>query len=186
MEPWASLPDGGIIFVRHPSDAEIADLYNLTKVEISPSVAPLSVVQAVYKHNRDSFWGIYQASSPERTDTRMTGYYGLLMLTQAGREALEQNRFDAHDVDLRLVTPDGQRPAAIYVWALVARKVNRMAVPLLAWALGAKLYGGVPIYATAGTLGGLSAIRKQGFIGAREADSGLGHLFRLDPPARAA
>jgi hypothetical protein len=184
VEPWTSLPDGGIIFVKHPNDAEIVEIAGMAVTEISPSVAPLAVVQAVYKHNKDSFWGIYQASDSSRSDVRFIGYYGFLHLTQTGREALERNEFDTRDVDLRLLVPYGERPAAIYVWALVARKVARLSTPLVAWALGAKVYGGVPIYATAGTLGGLSSIKQNGFSGARPADVGLGHLFRLDPSPR--
>ena len=183
-EPWTYLPEGGILFVRRPSDAEIANIYQLTQTEITSSSASLPVIETVHKHNKDSFWGVYQASDSTKQDARLIGYYSFLHLNQMGRDKLENGTFDATVPDLDLLVLSGQRPAAMYVWALVARKVARMATPLVAWALGAKLYGGVALYATAGTLGGLNTMKGYGFSGARPSDAGLGHLFRLDPQAR--
>lgn len=180
--PSARLPDGGIIFVRHPSDQEIGNLYTLSQTEISDNVAPLSLVQDVYKHNRDSFWGVYynKTGSAEETSA-FIGYYGFLHLNAAGQVALEDGSFDALNPDFAQLATEGTRPAVIYVWAIVAKKVARLATPLIAKALGKDRYGGVPIYAKAGTLGGLSTIKGYGFVGARPSEKGLGDLFRLDP-----
>ena len=187
-EPSVELPDGTVILVRRPSDQEIENIHDLTKTEITTSHVPLPVIKAVHKHNKDSFWGVYQAidGTPEaRQNARFIGYYSFLHLNQAGREALERAEFDGGDPDLAMLVEHGERPAAIYVWAVVARRVARIATPLTARALGKALYGGLPIYTTAGTMGGLQAIKGYGFAGAREADNGVGHLFRLDPPAPA-
>lgn len=185
VEPWTSLPEGGIVFVRHPSSDELANIVQLTQSEISETIAPLNVVQRVFSHNPDSFWGVFRAEEGiERKDARFVGYYGLLHLSQAGRDALESNTFDALNPPAEHLVPGGSRPSAIYIWGIVARKHVRASSPLVAWALGHKLYGGVPIYATAGTKGGLSTIKAYGFAGAREAEDGLGHLFRLDPPRK--
>ncbi len=180
--PSARLPDGGIIFVRHPSDQEISNLYALGVTEISDNVAPLSLVEAVYKHNRDSFWGVYynKSDAPEEKPS-FIGYYGFLHLNAAGQISLEDGSFDALHPGFDQLAPEGERPAVIYVWAIVAKKVARLATPLIAKALGKDRYGGVPIYAKAGTLGGLSTIRGYGFVGARPSEKGLGDLFRLDP-----
>lgn len=179
---WTSLPAGGIIFAKHPTDAEMADLYALTQVEISPDVAPIEDVLAVYNHNRDAFLGIYTADDEGRNNARMVGYYSFLHLTKEGLELLEQGSLDVHHPDVKYIVPYGERPAAIYVWAIVARKVNRYVMPLIAKALGKDLYGGVPLYATAGTFGGYGAMKGVGFEGAKEKNAGLGQLFRLDAP----
>jgi hypothetical protein len=180
--PSARLPDGGILFVHHPSDAEIGNLYELSMTEISPEVAPLELVQRVYKHNPDSFWGVYYAKSEALEDEpRFIGYYGFLHLNEAGNKALEDGSFDALHPGFDQLSKAGERPVVIYVWAIVAKKVARLATPLIAKALGKDRYGGVPIYAKAGTLGGLSTIRGYGFVGARPSEIGLGDLFRLDP-----
>lgn len=179
---WTTLPSGGVVFVKHPSDAEMQELYALTQVEISPSVAPLNVVLAVYKHNRDAFLGLYTADDESRKNPKFVGYYAFLHLTKEGLERLEAGTLDVLNPDLNCVVTDGQRPAAIYVWAIVARKINRFVMPLIAKALGAELYGGVPLYATAGTLGGMGAMKAVGFEGAKDKEAGLGQLFRLDAP----
>lgn len=179
-DPWARLPDGGIVFVRRAKEDELVPIHELTKDQISADIAPLSVVQRVYQHNYDSFWTVNRASDPSRTDATLAGYFGLLHLTPVGREHLEKGTFDAHEPDLRLIVPSGTRPAAIYVWAIIARKTGRVATHLLALALGAELYGGVPIFATAGTLGGMNLMKGYGFSGARGSEAGLGQLFRLD------
>lgn len=168
--------------MRHPNSEEISNLYTLSQTEIGATVAPLDVVQAVYNHNPDTFWGVYYM--PEDTfaeDAKFIGYYGFLHLNPAGEKALEASAFDALNPDMSQLCLAGERPVIIYVWALVARRVARLATPLVARALGRDLYGGVPIYAKAGTLGGLNTIKHYGFVSARPSDFGLGDLFRLDP-----
>jgi hypothetical protein len=180
--PSARLPDGGIIFVRHPSEQEINNLYAISQTEISDNVAPLELVKRVYKHNADSFFGVYYKKSEAEEDVpAFIGYYGFLHLNDEGQKYLEDGSFDALHPDFAQLAPEGTRPAVIYVWAIVAKKVARLATPLIAKALGKERYGGVPLYAKASTLGGLSTIRGYGFVGARPSEKGLGDLFRLDP-----
>lgn len=181
-EPSVELPDGSVILVRRPSETEIDNIHNLTRDELSASTVPLDVIKAVHNHNKDTLWGVYRASNSSKRDLHMIGYYSFLHLNQMGRELLEHNEFDGGDPALSLIVPYGERPAAIYIWAVVARGVARIGTPLTCRAMGRELYGGVPIYTTAATMGGLSAIKHYGFAGARQAEAGLGHLFRLDPP----
>ena len=175
------LGDGVIVMVRRPTEEEIDNIHSLTKMELSVSTVPLPVIKGVHNHNNDTLWGVYQSTDGKKENARMIGYYGFLHLNQAGRDALERDEFDGSNPPLSLLAATGERPAAIYVWAVVARGVARYATPLTARALGRELYGGVPIYAMAGTMGGLSSIKGYGFAAARQAEAGLGHLFRLDP-----
>jgi hypothetical protein len=183
-EPWLRAPDGGILFIRRSTQNEIAEVHELTRREISADVASLAVVEEVYKRNHDTFWTINHAADLSKVPSRLVGYVSLLHLNGTGRERLESGNFDAHEPDVRLIVPSGTRPAAMYVWAIVAPKVGRLATSLVAQALGAELYGGVPIFATAGTLRGMNLMKGYGFSGAR-GSAGLGQLFRLDQ-ARAA
>lgn len=180
-EPLIARKHRSAVSVHRPTAGEIEYIHNLTKAEIRASKVPLPVIMAVYKHNRDSFWGVYQAPSRDRKDPRILGYYAFLHLNQAGRAALERDEFDASKLDLSLLVPTGVRPAAIYIWAVVARRLAWIATPLVVRALGTELYGDLPIYTKAGTMGGLNVIKGYGFHSAREAEAGLGHLFRLDP-----
>lgn len=176
------LPDGTRMLVRHPSESEIEHIHELTQTQIAAHTAPLPVIKAVYKHNADCVWGIYHSPDASRENLRFMGYYSFLHLNAAGLAALQKGELNGRNPDLSMIVPYGQRPAALYVWAVVARRITRFTIPLIARALGPELYGGLPIYTTAGTLGGLSAVKHYGFSSAREAEKGLGHLFRLDPP----
>ncbi len=180
MEPGMHVPDGGYVFVRRATENEIVLLYELTRREISADIASLSVVEDVYKRNHDSFWTVNRCPDESRSSARLAGYVGLLHLNQIGRERLEAGAFDAHEPDARLIVPHNTRPAAIYVWAIIARKVARQTAFLVAHALGAELYAGVPLFATAGTLGGMNLMKGYGFSGARGSNASLGQLFRLD------
>lgn len=185
-EPWLRAPDGGIVFIRRARPEEIKPIHELTQQQISADIAPLAVVEEVYKRNHDSFWTINRAEDQTKTNSRLAGYIGMLHLTLSGRERLEELNFDAHEPDIRLIVPSNTRPAAIYVWAIIAPKVGRQATNLVAHALGAELYGGVPIFATAGTLRGLNLMKGYGFSGAGGSSAGLGQLFRLDQAHTAA
>jgi hypothetical protein len=177
--------DGKVIIVRQPKPAEVDNIHDLTRTEIAVSTVPLSVIKKVHKHNKHTLWGVYIAddnSEEARRDASMVGYYSFLHLTDEGVRVLERGELDASDPDLSLVVPNATRPAALYIWAVVARRVTRLATPLIARALGRDLYGGLPLYTTAGTLGGLKAIKSFGFSGTTEETPALGQLFRMDPP----
>lgn len=179
--PWSSLPDGGIIWVDRAQESELPELYALTQREVGDDITSFEVMRRVYQHNKDAFWSVYRASDNTRTDTKLIGYYALMHLTQPGLDLLEAGTFDAIDPDMRLVVESQTRPAAIYVWVIVVRRVSRIATWLLANALGAGVYGGVPIFATAGTVGGLNMLKGRGFSPQGQ-EAGVGKLFRLDRP----
>ena len=178
-EPWSSVPDGGIIWVRRTAEHELPELYALTEREVAGALAPYEVFTRMYAQNADSLWSVYRASDTTRSDAKLIGYYALIHLNPVGREMLEAGTFDGLDPDMRVVVPSATRPAAIYVWVAIVRRVARVATWLLANALGAEVYGGVPIFATAGTMGGLNIIKGYGFSTA-QTEAGLGKLYRLD------
>jgi hypothetical protein len=178
-DPWSSVPDGGIIWVRRTAEHELPELFELTKREVAGELATFDVLTRIYHQNADSFWSVYRASDQTRSDAKLIGYYALIHLNEAGREMLEAGTFDGHDPDMRAVVPTATRPAAIYVWVAIVRRVARIATWLLANGLGAEIYGGVPIFATAGTMGGLNIIKGYGFSTAHN-EAGLGKLYRLD------
>jgi hypothetical protein len=178
-EPWMQVSEGGIVFVRRARAEEIPRIHELTRQEITADIAPISVVEDVYKRNRDGIWTVNRASDLQKAGARMAGYVAMLLLSEAGRDRLEKGDFDAHEPDPRLIVPNFTRPAAIYVWAIIAPRLGRQAANLIAHAMGADLYAGVPLFATAGTLRGLNLMKGYGF-GTQAANAGLGQLFRLD------
>jgi len=180
-EPWSSTPDGGIVFLRRAKPEELPELHALAQQEIGADIATFETVQALHNHNRDSIWCVFRASDNTRADAKLVGWYGLVFLTQPGTEQLEAGTFDGRDLDLRLVVPTATHPASIYIWVVIARRHVRIATFLLANALGAEIYGGAPLYARAGTVGGLQALKGYGFSGI-ESEQNVGKLFRLDRP----
>ena len=183
-EPSAPLAAGGALFVRHPSDADIVRIHEMSQTEISRSVASLDLVKAVYKHNSDTFWGVYFDSAGSREAEELIGYYSFLHLNEAGAAALERGTFDGLDLDFDHLVSEGGTPTVVYVWALVARKVARIATVLVAKALGRERYGAAPIYGRAATLGGVASLKGYGFESVRPSEKGLGDLFRLDSEVR--
>lgn len=180
-EPWSSLPDGGIIWVGRAKPEELPELYALTQREVGENITSLETLQRMHAYNHDTVWGVYRASDQSRADKKMVGYVALIFLNKAGLEALEQGRFDGIDPDMRMVVPSDTRPEAIYMWVVVLRKISRIAGWLIANALGAERYGGIPIFATAGTTGGLNALKGRGFV-THEKAAHIGTLFRMDRP----
>lgn len=178
-EVTAQHPDGDIIVVRMAQPEDVEPLHALTIMEIGPSVAALDTMKAVYKHNPETLWTIHRRS-PGGGDDRLAGYFGFLHLNAAGLRALDERALSGREPELALLAHAGERPAAIYVWAGIARKVRALAEMLVAQALGAERYGGLPIYATAGTLGGLKWLNHLGEADRGPAENALGNVFRID------
>ena len=181
VEPFAPLPSGGILFVRHPSDDDLLLMHELTQKEITRTTVPMQLVREVFAYNPDTIWGVYLSEDGSRQGASLIGYYSFLHLNEAGNAALEDGSFDAANPSFDHLVPEGGRPTVIYVWGLVARKVARIATVLVAKALGRERYGGVPIYGRAATLGGVASLKGYGFESTRPSEKGIGDLYRLDP-----
>jgi hypothetical protein len=151
----------------------------MTVSEIGPSVASLETMQQVYKHNPESLLSIFRRPLSGEPD-RLSGYFGFLHLNAAGLAALGDRSLSGREPDLSLLACAGERPAALYVWAAIARKMRVIAEGLVAEALGAELYGGLPVYATAGTLGGLKWLNHLGEADRGPRENALGNVFRVD------
>ncbi|HTT99508.1 MAG TPA: hypothetical protein VMF58_15780 [Rhizomicrobium sp.] len=171
--------DGDLIIVRMAADAEVAALHEMTIREIGPSVASFETMKRVYKHNPECLWSIYRQPLSEAPEF-LAGYFGFLHLNAAGLVALNERTLSGREPDLALLAGAGERPAALYVWAAVARKIRMIAEMLVAQALGAERYGGLPVYATAGTLGGLKWLNHLGEADRGPQENALGNVFRVD------
>jgi hypothetical protein len=183
--PSAPHPEGGTVFVRVAQFSEIEALHELTVREIGQQVAPLEAMQDVHRHNPETLWAIFRAPSGDASRAQLAGYYGFLHLNQAGSEALEKRTLRPRSPDLSLLAAAGERPAVVYVWAIVARRLTKLTIPLVGKGLGIKRYGGLQFFATAGTMGGLNGLRGYGFKGAADSDDKIGDLFQFYMPGEA-
>lgn len=184
-EPEAPHPEGGIVFVRIARFEEIEALHQLTVSQIGTQVAPLKAMQDVHSHNPESLWIIFRSPSGDKAQSSLAGYYGFLHLNQAGYEALQKRTLTPRDPDLSLIAAAGERPAAVYVWAIVARRLTTLTIPLVGKGLGIKRYGGLQFYATPATMGGLNGLKGYGFKGSEAEHDAMGDLFQFYMPGEA-
>lgn len=174
-------PEGGHVWVRPPGFAEIRLLHGLLIAEISPRAGTLETMARVFAHNSDSFWLIEHLASESETP-KTVGFYAFLPLTTKGRAALEADALNTADPPLSTLAPFGDVPAALYIWAIVARKLTRRLDPVIARAMGLR-YAGIPLYARVATAEGLKSGLGAGSRSISEdAQIGIGSLIRL--PAR--
>jgi len=150
----------------------IDEVCALTYARISQDAAAPEVMRRVRDHHQDAFWGLFEGDG---TAHRLAGYYAQLMLNAEGHRALLRRTLKRTDPDPSYLCNPGERPDAIYLWAVVAEKkaeLFRMGVaPALAH------YSGLPHYATLATEGGRKAGRAMGFKPVTSEDDRLGGLF---------
>jgi hypothetical protein len=108
------------------------------------------------------------------------GFYLLAMLSASGLTAYQDDSFNPLDPDLSHIVPSGVRPAAIYAWGIVARKMAAQTNPLIAKALTKEIYGGVPIVARAATRGGHLSARQYGLRQDDNTRAAGADRYRLD------
>jgi hypothetical protein len=165
------LPDGTPIWVWRATEADVPTLHKLIRTEIGEQTASLTVMQKVRRHNQDTLWGIFKRGRGAYPFD-MIGCCTFLFPNIAGLAALQSDSLDTLDPRLDLLTPGGEKPAAIYGWGIVARKMGRIVVPLVTQALDPVLYAGLPLYGRAGTAGGLAMLSRATPVVDKEAKVG--------------
>jgi predicted GNAT family N-acyltransferase len=175
---WTSA-DGAYHFVRQLLVEELDSVYAINQAQLNASVAPIEVAKAVLEYNSDAFWGVYNATDAEGSGAALVGYSAFLMLNEDGADALRQDRFDPFHPSIAHLASTGERPALVYMWAVVARGLGAMAIPITTNAMGS-LYAGLPLYGTAATEAGAHAMRSFGMKPAHEGKDGVGCLYWLD------
>ncbi len=173
---WGIHPKGGRLWLRPARLDEIPALHDLTVSEIGPGVGPQRAMHDVQLRNPDAIWVIEHA--PYRGALPVTaGYYGFLPLTAEGLIGLRDGSLNRPDPPLAMIAPAGSKPAALYVWAVVAHGLTRAVNPLIKTAL-VGVYPDVPVYTVSVTKKGLSAARRRGFVPLDSSD-GFGTLAIL-------
>jgi hypothetical protein len=151
------------IFVEHPYDYEIPGLCLMGRMTI-PGICGEDIVRRVVRRNADSLFGIFRKSSTtKREDRILLGFYANLLLNDEGLAALKAGTFDARNPPDELMVPLGERPAAIYSWAVMAPGLFDLTVKMLAFRMG-DLYVDLPILTYAATDDGRKTVRRRGFV----------------------
>jgi len=169
------LKDGDIV-VRPLRLDELEIASALTRAHPDLAVADEHIARGVLAHNPDSFWGVYRKEADGEQSGVLAGYYGFLLLNERGWDALLDRTLDAKHPPLELLAKAGEIPGGVYIWSMVVPGLSAVATPMVTKALG-KTCAGRPLYASAGTQGGLNLMRRQGFNPVTPQDDDIGGLF---------
>jgi predicted GNAT family N-acyltransferase len=162
LEPGFIDREGLFTFVKSPTEELLSHIHDLTKVEISERIAPIEVVRNVHRRNPISFWAIYRSADTNRTAPQFAGFWSCLPLNDAGHQALLDGSLNLANPPLSCLTPKGEDPKAIYIWAIVARRISLLAGLLVQHAVGLDLWETLPVYVSVGTQDGLRSIKRLG------------------------
>ena len=150
------------LLVFTPSGASLEELVSVAEREMGP-LADISSIQKVVSHNPDNLWAICRKSRYDWRTLKGEGFLAFLMLNQEGHKALVAGTLDCFNPDLKFLTRQNERPAAIYAWALYAPGVLAAGVPLVIEKVNSPLYAGIDLYARAATPAGRDFIESIGF-----------------------
>ena len=164
-----------------PTPDDLARLIAAARSDL-PDLAPLETVQRVLSINPDSVVAIAQRHRFDAAAPRGEGFVACLMLNADGLAALKAGTFDAAEPPSAMLAAQHERPAAIYVWAVYARRRLAGGVGLVFDRLSSPLYQGVDFYARAATPEGADLLVALGFTTGTPARGRLYHFARAPVP----
>lgn len=175
-------------FVERARPEDFSFIAAFSRRHIGGDLAAEAVIAAVQAHNPESIWVLKDQIGGE---IEPAGFSASLLLNAVGLQAFADGRLDTLAPDLAHLAAAGEKPAACYVWAIVApRRADEM-IRLIMQATDRARHEGVPVLGRPATSGGLRLAEKYGF-GARaegEASGALGADTALNwaegVPARA-
>jgi predicted GNAT family N-acyltransferase len=153
------------------------ELAALTRSRLSADTASEDTMRAVHTRNRDTFWGIFRKEGDTHT---LIGYFAFLLLNADGHRFLRDGALQLKSPPVETVSPYGERPAAVYIWGVVAEGLMALAHPAIVGEVSRK-YGGLKNYTTPATEAGLKVTRKLGFVPLTPQDDRVGGLFYTQP-----
>lgn len=108
------LPTYPEIDIRPAAVAELPAMVDLARTAVPGVRIELAAVERIFRHQAESIY-------PYRSAGRIVGGIAFLHLTDAGLDQVLLGEFDFARPDLALLTPAGEVPAALYIWAVAAR-----------------------------------------------------------------
>lgn len=145
-----------------PAGRAIDRILDRARREIGP-LANAAAVHRVASHNPDTFWGIARRHAYNSCEPEAEGFIAFLMLNREGLCRLADGTLDRGNPDLSLLTPQSERPAGIYTWAIYAPRALVGAVPLVYEKISTPLYRGVDLFARTATEAGRRLAETLGF-----------------------
>ena len=150
-----------------------SQLGEIVRAQISESTASVDVLLSVQRHNPDSFWGLFRR---EGSHKELAGFYGQLLLNERGHRALKDCTLNRLNPQRDLLAVQCERPDAVYIWCIVAKK--KLAALQAALLDRLPHLAGVPHYTCLATADSFSVGKRLGFMPVSAADDRLGGIFR--------
>jgi predicted GNAT family N-acyltransferase len=182
FEPGVVGRRGCLTFVKNPTSDGFHQIYEMATREIGDNIASRAVMREVMNHNPISFWGIYRCTTSARIDPKLSGFFAFLPLNGDGLTAYRAGHLNPRKPELRYLAHKGQRPAALYIWAVVAHRLSVIGAQLIAHAMGIDWFFDTPIFGTIGTKSGLNAVRNAASICASGDSLAVGQPFEFKLP----
>jgi len=152
-------------------EVEMGEAQALAARLIGPGIADADAFGALQRAAGAAIFGA-------RQDGALVALLAAFPVNAAGLSRLEQDCFDAMALDMALLAPPGELPAAYYGWGFAAStKEGGRAVVKASLAIHRELYWGVATYARAVTADGVRALTSIGFVAAPKGEG----LFVIPP-----
>jgi predicted GNAT family N-acyltransferase len=166
------------ISVRRVREDELHRAIRLLREKLPAAAASDEAIRNVRRRNPDSVWGIYREGEENLPDADILGFFCMLHLTAEGARLIAEDALDTANPDPRFLIEGGERPSAIYYWAIVAEGLTIPAGPMIIIAMGPN-YADVPIYVRPTTEAGLKRVLKSDYKPLVPGKGGMGHLFAM-------
>ena len=154
--------DTSNIVLHRASDADIERFAAAARSKIGV-LADVQTIKAVAHHNADNIHVIASQNA-----TQPLGCFAQIMLRTAGLEALSEGRFNGLQPAAAHCARDGERPAGIYLWAVVAPGRAALGITLMSRFLRNGLYRASDLYTVPATEDGRRIIKSLGFTAVKD------------------
>ncbi|HJT42335.1 MAG TPA: GNAT family N-acetyltransferase [Rhizomicrobium sp.] len=172
---------GEHLVMFEPSEEVIADLMARARLSI-PGLAPTSEVIKVQRHNSHCIMALAPKSKFDPAAPAAEGFVAMLALNSVGMELLALDALNATEPNIKFLAKPGERPKAIYLWAIFAPGSGAAGMALFMKKLASEQYAGLDIYARPVTPEGRNFLLVLGFGEGKEIGPHL-WVFRRRPDA---
>ena len=142
--------------VRPAAHDDLSIVFEMAKDEIPALSAAMPYVEGVIDHNPESILVFHR-------DDEIVGLYAMLLLSASGLERLLLGELDTAAPDVDAVVGAGVAPAAIYNWAVVARRLASEGFRHTSVYLRRPLYRQANIYARGTTAAACKIMEHTGY-----------------------
>jgi hypothetical protein len=102
-----------------PTEPAIEDIMAKARLSI-PGLAETADVLNVVRHNSDSLFAVARKAKFDAENPRAEGFVAMLPLNKIGAQLLAVDALEARKPNIKFLAKPGERPEAIYWWAVFA------------------------------------------------------------------